>query len=136
MRQGADDYVSKPFINDDLTLKIHKALERRALHRENRSLRQALRRKYGFDRIIGTSAAMQAMYALMGKVVETTANLMITGESGTGKELVAQAIHYHSGRSDQPFLAVACGALVENLLESELFGHVKGAFTGATVSKA
>jgi DNA-binding NtrC family response regulator len=135
MRKGAYDYITKPFINDDIKLTVRNALNQRELFRENRSLKRALKEKYRFERIIGTSEAMQQVYDLMEKVCRTTTNILITGQSGTGKELVAQGVHYNSDRAEKPFLAVNCGALAESLLESELFGHVKGAFTGATSSK-
>ncbi len=135
MRKGAYDYITKPFINDDIKLTVQNALNQRALFRENRYLKRALKEKYRFERIIGTSEAMQQVYDLMEKVCRATINILITGETGTGKELVAQAVHYNSDRAEKPFLAVNCGALAENLLESELFGHVKGAFTGAIASK-
>ena len=135
MRKGAYDYITKPFINEDIKLTVRKALDQLELSRENLNLKQALKDKYHFDGIIGKSESMQAVFELMEKISRTTANILITGDSGTGKELVAQAIHYNSDRGERPFLVVNCGALAENLLESELFGHVKGAFTGATGSK-
>ncbi len=135
MRKGAYDYITKPFINDDIVLTVRNALQQRDLFRENRYLKRILREKYRFDQIIGKSEAMQEVYDLMEKVCKTTTNVLLTGKSGTGKELVAQAIHFNSDRSGRPFLAVNCAALTESLLESELFGHVKGAFTGADTAK-
>src|SRR5204863_2125600 len=111
------------------------ALRQRELFLENRSLRRELDRAHSFDQIIGASDALQELLTLVTKVAATNASILITGESGTGKELVARAVHFHSGRARGPFLAVNCGALNENLLEAELFGYEKGAFTGATASR-
>jgi DNA-binding NtrC family response regulator len=135
LRKGAYDYVTKPFVNEDLLQRVRNALRQRELFRENRALRRELDQRYSFSEIIGTSEALQKVFRLVEKVAATNANILIQGESGTGKELVARAIHYHSPRSDKPFLAVNCGALPESLLESELFGHTKGAFTGAVGAK-
>jgi len=131
MREGALDYITKPFNLDRLKLQIEKALEKRRLLVENKYLRQQLNGRYRFDNIIGTSQAMQKVFARMQKVVATDSTILILGASGTGKELVARAIHYNSPRQDKPFIAINCGAIPAELLESELFGHVKGAFTGA-----
>jgi two-component system response regulator PilR (NtrC family) len=136
MKQGAYDYVTKPFKVDELRLVVEKALEKKLLTLENRRLRTALRGQLKNRALVGTSAAMQEVYDLIGQVAGTKTNVLISGDSGTGKELVARAIHDQSERRDQPFVAVNCGAIPENLLESELFGHVKGAFTGAVQNKA
>ncbi len=131
MRKGAFDYILKPFKNDELKLTIRKAVEHHDLVRRNRFLTQELQERYQFSNIIGKSAPMQRIYQLIEKVAPTKATVLVTGESGTGKELIARAIHFNSTRRDQAFITVNCGALPENLLESELFGHEKGSFTGA-----
>jgi two-component system response regulator PilR (NtrC family) len=135
MKQGAYDYVTKPFKVDELRLVVEKALEKKLLTLENRRLRTELRTQLKRRELVGTSPAMQTVYELIGQVAGTKTNVLISGDSGTGKELVARAIHDQSERRDQPFIAVNCGAIPENLLESELFGHVKGAFTGAVQNK-
>jgi two-component system NtrC family response regulator len=135
LRKGAYDYVTKPFVNEDLLQRVGNALRQRELFRENRALRRELDKRYSFAEIIGTSEALQKVFRLVEKVAATNTNILVQGESGTGKELVARAIHHHSPRSAKPFLAVNCGALPESLLESELFGHTKGAFTGAVGAK-
>jgi DNA-binding NtrC family response regulator len=136
MRSGAADYITKPFINDDIRLKIKRIVESRDLQMENQILRQELsQRCMSFKNIIGTSDAIQKVFAVMEKVVPSKANILITGESGTGKGLVAQAIHEAGPRMDKPFIAINCGAIPENLLESELFGHKKGSFTSAIDDK-
>lgn len=135
LRRGVYDYITKPFVNEDLLKTVRNALRTKELSQENRALRRELDRKYSFSEIIGTSDALQKVFRLVEKVAKTTAGILIQGESGTGKELIAKAIHYNSFRADKPFLAVNCGALPESLLESELFGHTKGAFTGATFEK-
>src|SRR5918997_1099788 len=135
LRKGAYDYVTKPFVNEDLLQSLRNALRQRELFRENRALRRELDRRYSFSEIVGTSEALQSVFRLVEKVAATNTNILIQGESGTGKELIARAIHHNSARADRPFVAVNCGALPETLLESELFGHVKGAFTGAVASK-
>lgn len=135
MKKGAFDYITKPFQNEDLIRIIRKALEMGRLMRENRELSQALKERYGFNNIIGKSKPMVKIYDLIDKVAGTKANILITGESGTGKELIAKAIHYTSGRSRNPFIAVNCSALADTLLESELFGHEKGAFTDAKTAR-
>ncbi len=131
MREGALDYITKPFNLDRLKVQIEKALEKRRLIMENQYLRQQLHGRYRFDNIIGTSQAMQRVFSRMKKVTATDSTILILGASGTGKELVARAIHYNSPRKNKPFIAINCGAIPAELLESELFGHVKGAFTGA-----
>src|ERR671932_1164122 len=135
LRKGAYDYVTKPFVNEDLLQSVKNALRQRELFRENRALRRGFDRRYSFSEIIGTSPALQSVFRLVEKVAGTNTNILIEGESGTGKELIARAIHHNSPRSERPFVAINCGALPENLLESELFGHVKGAFTGAVRDK-
>jgi len=135
MKLGAFDYLSKPFDPDELVHVVQRALERRQLLAENRHLKSEVHTKYRFDNIIGASPSMQAVYALIAKCAPTNSTVLITGESGTGKEMIARAIHYNSLRKDQPFVTVDCNTLSENLLESELFGHVKGAFTGAVSNK-
>lgn len=135
LRKGAYDYVTKPFVNEDLLQTIRNAVRQRELFRENRNLRRELDKQSGFAEIIGTSPALQKVFRLIEKVSATNANILIQGESGTGKELVARAIHRYSGRAGKPFVAINCGALPENLLESELFGHTKGAFTDAKTDK-
>lgn len=135
LRKGAYDYVIKPFVNEYLLQTVKNAVSHRQLFSENRLLRRELQKKYNFSEIIGKSDALQEVFALVNKVAGTNANVLIQGESGTGKELVARSIHYNSGRSDAPFLAINCGALPESLLESELFGHTKGSFTGAVSDK-
>lgn len=131
LRKGAYDYITKPFINDDLLQTIKNAARLRKLFQENRVLRRELRRHYGFSEIIGKSSSMERIFDVVRKVADTNASILIQGESGTGKELIARSIHLNSQRADKAFLAINCGALPESLLESELFGHKKGAFTGA-----
>ncbi len=135
LRKGAYDYITKPFVNEDLLQSVKNALRQRELFRENRSLRRELDRRYSFSEIIGTSPALQAVFRLVEKVAATSTSILIQGESGTGKELIARAIHHNSPRMERPFVAVNCGAIPETLLESELFGHTKGAFTGAVTNK-
>ena len=135
MKEGAYDYLTKPFKVDELRIVIKKAFEKSELSNENRRLRQELRSQTRDRNIIGNSAAMQEVYDLIAQVAETKTNILVSGESGTGKELVARAIHEQSGRHAEPFVAINCGAIPGNLLESELFGHVKGAFTGAVQTK-
>ncbi len=136
VKAGAYDYLTKPFENiDEVSLTVGKAAERKQLRDHTRVLEEALSTKTQFEDLIGQSAQMRAVFKLVETVGHSSATILIEGESGTGKELVAKAIHYRSGRRDKPFVAVNCSALTDTLLESELFGHVKGAFTGATANK-
>ena len=135
LRKGAYDYILKPVIFEDIILKVRHLLERKRLALENQWLRQELQQKYDFHNIIGKSKAMQGIYHLLEKIAPTDSNVLITGESGTGKELVARAIHYNSSRRNGKFVTVECGSIPNDLLESELFGHVKGAFTSAIRDK-
>jgi two-component system response regulator PilR (NtrC family) len=135
LRLGACDYVIKPFDVDELKVKVRDKLESRRLRRENVLLKRALGSSHQFHNIIGRSDAMVEVFSLVETIARTTSTVLITGESGTGKELVARAVHFHSLRRERPFVAVNCGALTETLLESELFGHVRGAFTGAETNK-
>ncbi|MEY4166394.1 MAG: hypothetical protein RIR52_218 [Acidobacteriota bacterium] len=135
LRKGAYDYITKPFINEDILQTARNALRQRDLFRENRYLRRELRQKYQFDNIVGRSDALTEIFKLIEKISGTNSSVMVQGESGSGKELIAKAIHYSSPRADQPFIAINCAALPESLLESELFGYVKGAFTGAHSGK-
>jgi two-component system response regulator PilR (NtrC family) len=136
MKQGAYDYITKPFKNEEIRLIVRNALERKSLRQENLELKRELERRYAFGNLIGKSKKMQEVFDLIRKVAASRANVLITGESGTGKELVARAVHFNSERKERPFVAVNCGAIPENLLESELFGHEKGSFTGAVQQKA
>ncbi len=135
MKEGALDYITKPFNFERLKIQVAKALEKSRLVIENQYLKQQLHGRYRFTNIIGTSQAMQYVFTCMQKVVETESTILILGASGTGKELVANAIHYNGPRKEKPFIAINCGAIPEDLLESELFGHVKGAFTSAIADK-
>jgi len=135
MKTGAYDFIPKPFTPDSLRAIVRRALDRRELALENVLLRNELKASFGADVIIGQSKSMKKVEALVQKVGPTDTTVLICGESGTGKELVARAIHRYSGRKGKPFVAVDCGSLVENLFESELFGHIKGSFTGATATK-
>jgi len=136
MKWGAYDYLTKPFDVEELELIVQKALKTQALARENKELRANLQRKYDIDNLVGSSEKMQEVYKAIGRVADKDATVLIQGESGTGKEMVARAIHYNSQRASAAFVAVNCVAIPENLLESEMFGHVKGAFTGATSDRA
>ena len=131
MKNGAFDYITKPFKVDEILLTIEKALKNSQLQRENLRLRQELEKRFGFDNLIGKSPSMIAIYEIIKQVAPTKTNVLICGESGTGKELVARAIHFSGPQKDKPFVAVNCAAIPEHLIESELFGHTKGAFTGA-----
>lgn len=135
LRKGVFDYVTKPFVNEDLIKTVKNAIRVKELFNENRALRRELNRQYSFEQIIGKSASLQEVFRVVEKIADTNASVLIQGESGTGKELIAKAIHFNSRRAAKPFLAVNCGALPENLLESELFGHTKGSFTGAITDK-
>jgi DNA-binding NtrC family response regulator len=136
MKKGAIDFLPKPFSLDHLTVVVNKALEVRKLRDENRELREALGQKYQFENIIGHSQVMQDIFATIIRVAGTRATVLLAGESGVGKDMIARAIHHHSPRRDRPFVKINCTALPENLMESELFGYEKGAFTGANISKA
>ncbi|QSV44659.1 sigma-54-dependent transcriptional regulator [Geobacter benzoatilyticus] len=136
MKNGAYDYVSKPFKNDEILLVLKKAEERERLKRENLRLRQSMEREYSFGAIVSRNARMREIFDLVRKVCDVKVSVLILGESGTGKELVARAIHHNGSRRGGPFVAVNCGAIPENLLESELFGHVRGAFTDAASDRA
>jgi len=131
IKMGAFDYISKPVKSDEIVIVVEKALKFRRLERENILLKQQLRKKYQFENFIGDSKPIQKVFELIEKVADTDSTVLITGESGTGKELIAKAIHYNSYRRDNPMVVINCGAIPEELLESELFGHEKGAFTGA-----
>lgn len=135
MKAGAYHYLTKPFELDDICSLVATALEHKNLKEENRILKQQLKAKYKFDNIVGNSPEIVGMFELMEKVADTDSTVLILGESGTGKELVANAIHYNSRRSTMPMITVNCGAIPEELLETELFGHIKGSFTGAHVTK-
>ncbi len=135
MKLGAFDYLPKPFDPEELKLVVERAFERRHLLQENINLKNEVSSKYRFENIIGSSPPMQNVYRLIAKCAPTNSTVLLTGESGTGKELIARAIHYNSLRKDKPFVPVDCNSLSENLLESELFGHVKGSFTGAVANK-
>ncbi|MAG31259.1 MAG: Fis family transcriptional regulator [Deltaproteobacteria bacterium] len=135
MRAGALDFVTKPFGADELLVSLERAFERRALEEENRRLRQAVARTSSFGELVGKSPAMNEIYALIKKIGTNRSNILITGESGTGKEVVARTIHLTGARAGKPFVPINCTAMPEGLLESELFGHVRGAFTGAHANK-
>ena len=136
MKQGAYDYLTKPFQVDEVQLIIRNALEKRRLTTENILLKREMASQSSFAQLVGQSEAMQKVFDVVKKVADSKSNVLICGESGTGKELVARAIHYNSARSTLPFVAVNCSAVPETLLESELFGHIKGSFTGAISNKA
>jgi len=136
MREGAFDYIAKPFDNDELRTLVRRALEMRRLERENRYLRAAVGRRYGVESFVAASAASQELLELLRRVAPSRATVLIEGESGTGKEVVARILHYWSERVGEPFVAVNCKAFAPGVLESELFGHEKGSFTGATAARA
>jgi len=135
MREGAFHYIPKPFKNEEVLVTINKGLEQRRLTRENKALKEELARRFGFDNIIGKSKPMQQVFELIRLAAPSKSNILVTGESGTGKELVAKAVHHHSRRASGPFVTVNSGSMPADLLESNLFGHVKGAFTGALNNK-
>ncbi len=135
LREGAYDYVAKPFNRDELLLTVQRALEKTVLVRENRRLRREIRERYSYANLVGTSPGMQEIFQMIERLANSDVTCLIQGESGTGKELVARAIHYNGRRSNGPFIVVNCAALPEQLVESELFGHEKGAFTGAILQK-
>ena len=135
MKLGAFDYIPKPFTPDEVSIVVKKAIEKKSLMAENIYLRQELQEKYGFHNIVGKSKKMQEIYRVIAKVATTDSTVLIYGQSGTGKELIARAIHFNSPRREKQFVPVDCAVLSENLLESELFGHVRGSFTGAVTTK-
>jgi two-component system response regulator HydG len=135
MRTGANDYLTKPFALDDLAAVLDRAAERRSVDTASRRLREKLRSQQGLGNLIGNSPEMERIYRILSKVAQTTHPVLILGESGTGKELIARSIHSNGPSASKPFLPIDCGSLVPTLIESELFGYVKGAFTGATRSK-
>ena len=135
LRSGASDYILKPVEFDELLIKVKKLFEVRDIHLENRILRRELQRDYDYTNIIGKSQAISQIFDMIKAVADTDSTVLISGNSGTGKELVAKALHFNSKRSNKPFIALNCGAISENLIESELFGHKKGAFTGAISDK-
>lgn len=136
MKMGAYDYITKPFKIDEVRINIQNALRSKNLEVENRSLKKELVKEYSFQNIVGNSQAMHQIYDLIKRVSLTPTNILVTGESGTGKEVIAKAIHYNGPLKDRPFVTVNCGAIPENLMESEMFGHKKGSFTGAVADKA
>ncbi|QDK45115.1 MULTISPECIES: sigma-54 dependent transcriptional regulator [unclassified Bdellovibrio] len=136
MKMGAYDYLTKPFKIDEVRLNIQNALRSRNLEVENRTLKKELTKEYSFQSMVGNSPAMHAIFDMVKRVSQTPTNVLITGESGTGKEVVAKAIHYNGPLKDRPFVTVNCGAIPENLMESEMFGHKKGSFTGAVADKS
>lgn len=136
MKMGAYDYLTKPFKIDEVRMNIQNALRSRNLEVENRTLKKELVKEYSFQNMVGNSPAMHSIYDMVKRVSQTPTNVLITGESGTGKEVVAKAIHYNGPLKDKPFVTVNCGAIPENLMESEMFGHKKGSFTGAVADKA
>ncbi len=135
MKKGAADYIVKPFVNDDVKMTIRRLLEHRELQLENQALRQQLSQHFGCKDFIGDSPQIRMIFDLLEKVIPTKSNILIRGESGTGKGMIAEIIHCNSPRRDKPFMSINCSAIPENLLESELFGYKKGAFTGASTDK-
>ncbi len=135
LRKGASDYILKPIEFDEIIIKIKRLFEIQDIMLENKVLRNEINRQYDFENFVGKSTSMKKVFEVIKTVADTDSTVLITGSSGTGKELVARALHYNSRRKDKPFIAFNCGAIAENLIESELFGHKKGSFTGATVDK-
>jgi DNA-binding NtrC family response regulator len=135
MKHGASDYLTKPVKKDELIRVVERVIREAALRREVGRLRREVHKEYSFHQILGKSKAIQGVFDLIRRVADSPTNVLITGESGTGKELVAKAIHYNSDRKDAPFIPVNCAAIPEQLLESELFGHMRGAFTDAKMDK-
>jgi two-component system response regulator PilR (NtrC family) len=135
MKKGAYDYILKPFKIDEVRIVVAQALKSKALETENRQLKRELHKEYSFQNIVGNSASMHQIFELVKRVSQAPSNILITGESGTGKELVAKAIHYNGPLKDKPFVTINCGAIPESLMESEMFGHKKGAFTSAISDK-
>ncbi len=135
LKRGANDYFSKPWDNEKLLVEINHMISKQRLERENAELKRALRQRYSFPNIVGKSERMQRILDLVAQVAASRATILITGETGTGKELIANAIHAHSARAEHPFVPVHSGSVPPDLLESALFGHVKGAFTGAMSSR-
>jgi DNA-binding NtrC family response regulator len=135
MKSGAADFLPKPFSLDHLMAVVNKALELRSLRNENRELKEQLGVRFQFDNIVGRSAAMRDIFATVSRVAATRATVLLAGESGVGKDMIARAIHHHSPRAERPFVKINCTAIPENLMESELFGYEKGAFTGANITK-
>ncbi len=135
MKLGAYDYITKPFKIDEVRINIANALRSQNLEVENRTLKKELKQEYSFQNLVGNSEAMHRIYELIRRVSQTPTNVLVTGESGTGKEMVAKAIHYNGPLKDKPFVTVNCGAIPESLMESEMFGHKKGSFTGAVADK-
>ncbi len=136
IKKGAYDYLTKPFQKADLLRVIKRAAEKSRIVEENQRLREAIKQRYSYHNLVGNSSSMQEVFRLIDRIKNVDATVLITGESGTGKELVARAIHYSGKRKDAPFVTINCGAIPENLIESELFGHEKGSFTGATTSRS
>jgi two-component system, NtrC family, response regulator AtoC len=135
IKAGAFDYLSKPFVVDEIRLVVRRAIEHKQVLKENQTLKEQLRDRYRFDNIVGSSPGMVQVYKMIARVAQSDSTVLLEGESGTGKELVARAIHANSARSSGPFVVVDSGTLTESLLESELFGHERGAFTGALATK-
>ncbi|MHC4159437.1 MAG: sigma-54-dependent transcriptional regulator, partial [Planctomycetota bacterium] len=135
IKTGAYDYLTKPIVDDELRLAVERAIKQQSLMSENESLRLQLAQKYSLEHIISHDYKMAKIFDLVEAVAESTSTILMAGPSGTGKSMLARAIHHRSGRRNMPFIEVSCGALPETLLESELFGHVKGSFTGAVSNK-
>jgi DNA-binding NtrC family response regulator len=135
IKMGAYDYLTKPIVDDEIRMLVNRALEQQSLIQENRNLKEQLRSQFGLENIVGHDFKMLKVFDMIEAVADSKATVLITGQSGTGKSLIARSIHHRSDRADKPFVEVSCGALPETLLESELFGHVKGSFTGAISHK-